>query len=126
MLILVSTLALILIGLGWKFRRRVEIHIPLMMSAFATDIGLLLYIEWQRHALETLAREAQAPVHHPLLVFHVTFSVLTLLLYLAQLTTGILLIRGNPVKRTLHRRIGYCFLFCRLMNYGSSFFMPGI
>lgn len=123
MLIAISTIAVVLILLGWKFRRRAEIHIPLMASAFALDLMLLLYIEFTSHAIETLQADIMTAADEKLLYFHVTVSALMLILYFVQIGTGIRLARGHAISRVFHRNAGYAFITCRLLNYVTSFFV---
>jgi uncharacterized membrane protein YozB (DUF420 family) len=128
MLIAVSTLILIIIGVGWLFRRNARRHIPCMALAFLLDLGLLLYIEGTRHAINTVATGLKTPESHGLLLFHVTMSLLVLLLYLAQITSGVLLYRGRPgfspvSVRNFHRFSAMAFLLFRGANYVTSFFV---
>jgi hypothetical protein len=123
MLILFSTLVLIIIAVGVWFKRRPEIHIPVMCCAFAMDLGLLLYIEVTRHAVENLSESIQSAVPDLLLYFHVLVSVLTLILYGVQIITGIKLSKGRINARQLHLKSAYLFITCRLLNYITSFFV---
>ena len=121
MLIGISTLVLAIIGVGWFFR-------PLIVLAFSLDVGMLLYIEGTRHALHTLTEGLQAPTHHGLLLFHVLMSLLMLLLYLTQITSGFLLYRNranitSASIRHFHRFSAIAFLLCRGANYITSFFV---
>ena len=122
MLILLSTLVLVVIALGVWFRERPTLHIPLMSTAFAMDLGLLLYIEFTRHAVEKLGETMQSPTPDGLLYFHVVVSGLTLVLYLAQIVTGMQLYKGTA-NRLLHRSGALLFITCRLLNYITSFFV---
>jgi hypothetical protein len=121
MLIAVSTVAVLLILVGWKFRKRVEVHIPLMASAFVIDFSLLLYIELTRHAIETLQNDVSTAANEGLLYFHVLVSVIMLILYGVQIGTGLWLAKGHAVSRIFHRNAAYAFLACRLLNYVTSF-----
>lgn len=121
MLIAISTLSVVLIGLGLRFRKRAEIHMSLMIMAFIIDIGLVMYIEWSRHALQELTGAAIDPVNHELLIFHAMASLLTIVLYLVQFVTGVILFRGGQVQRILHRTTGILFVICRLLNYVTGF-----
>lgn len=123
MLIAVSTIAVILILLGWKFKKRAEVHIPLMASAFAIDFALLLYIEVTRHAIETLQTDITTAADEKLLYFHVLVSAVMLVLYFVQIGTGIRLAKGHAMSRAFHRNAAYAFLACRLLNYVTSFFV---
>jgi uncharacterized membrane protein YozB (DUF420 family) len=123
MLIAVSTCVLVLIALGLKFRKQPKRHIQFMAAAFLLDLILLLYIETTRHAIATVGKSIQAPASQELLFFHVTVSTITLLLYILQLSTGIMLFRKRAVNPVLHRGGAVLFLICRLSNYVTSFFV---
>ncbi len=123
MLILFSTLVLAVIALGVWFRERPTLHIPLMSTAFAMDLGLLLYIEFTRHAVEKLGETMQSPTPDGLLYFHVAVSGLTLVLYFVQIFTGMRLYKGTTANRLLHRSGALLFIGCRLLNYITSFFV---
>lgn len=123
MLVIVSTLILILIGFGLAYRKRPVVHIPIMVAAFVADIGLVLYIEWSRHAVETFTTSVQDPVNNQLLLFHIVVSLLTILLYIALIVSGIKLFKGGRAALNLHRGLAAVFLICRLTNYVTSFWV---
>jgi uncharacterized membrane protein YozB (DUF420 family) len=125
MLIAVSTLVLIIIATGFTFRHQRKTHIPCMLTAFAIDLGLVLYIELTRHAIKSVSQAVQHPLPHGLLLFHVTMSVFVLILYVVMLSLGVQLLKGQETKRISHRNLGYTFILCRLANYATSFFVAG-
>lgn len=121
--IVVSTLVLLIIGLGLVFRHRPRVHIPCMVSAFLLDISLVLFIELNRHAIETVSEGARQPFSNGLLLFHVSMSVVVLLLYGIQAWQGRGLLKGKEALRLRHRYLGCVFVGCRLLNYVTSFFI---
>ncbi len=123
MLVAISTIVLLLIGLGLAQRHQPRVHMPLMILAFVMDLGLVLYIEWSRHAVETLAEGLKTPFSHQFLLFHVSVSALTLLLYVALIASGASLFRGRALSRPVHRGLAFAFIACRLTNYVTSFWM---
>ena len=125
MLIAFSTLAVLLIAAGLYYRRQAVIHMPLMVAAFTVDLGLLLYIETTRHAIQAVQTEIQATSHHPLLLFHVSVSAIMLGLYVVQIVSGYKLFKGGSVSRAFHRYAGWSFVGFRLLNYVTSFFVEG-
>jgi uncharacterized membrane protein YozB (DUF420 family) len=126
MLIAVSTCVLILIAVGLVFRRRPRVHLPCMLSAFALDLGLVLYIELNRHAIQTVGEAIHRPFPQGVLLFHVMMSLLTLALYVLMLRLGFGLLKGRESVRLPHRYLGSAFVVCRLANYVSSFFVAGL
>ncbi len=123
MLIAISTLAVLLILVGWKFKKQRAVHIPLMSLAFLIDFGLLLYIELSRQAIATLQKNISTGADEGLLYFHVMVSAFMLVLYFVQIGTGIRLAKGREVSRVFHKNAGLLFLACRLLNYVTSFFV---
>src|SRR6185369_11339318 len=97
MLHLLSTLVLVLIAAGIACRKRLRVHLALMISAFAMDLGLVIYIEATRHAVEKV-------VHHTgwLLWFHVLVSVAVLCAYVCQIQLGRRILAGFVASRQLH------------------------
>jgi uncharacterized membrane protein YozB (DUF420 family) len=117
----VSTFILVLIGLGlWK-RRQPRLHVPLMLTAFALDVALVLYIELSRHAVETAVEAARTPHANDLLLFHVAVSLAVVLLYVVLAITGYSVLKGRRQKLKLHRNLGGAFVLLRLVNYVTSF-----
>jgi uncharacterized membrane protein YozB (DUF420 family) len=111
-----ATLALLLIGAGILFRRDRHLHVPLIITAFAIDLTLVLYVELSKHAVESVLRRGGA-----LLWFHALVSALMFVLYLVQIALGLRILRGNTLTRRTHRRVGVAFVCLRLINYVTSF-----
>jgi len=126
MLIAISTCVLIIIAVGLCFRHRPKVHIPCMLTAFSLDVGLVLYIELNRHAIETVSQVVQRSFPHGLLLFHVVMSVLVLILYVLMLRLGLGLLKGQENLRLKHRYLGCAFAVCRLANYVTSFFVVSL
>lgn len=101
-------------------RRR---HRALMGSAFAVDLGLVLWIEFTRGAVATSLALEDRPVPGPLLAFHIAVSTVTLVLYGIQLASGTRLFAGRELSRTMHRRCGWMFVAFRLTNLATSFWI---
>jgi uncharacterized membrane protein YozB (DUF420 family) len=120
----ISTLVLLLIALGWKFRRQAKLHIAIMSVAFLIDLALLLYIEISRHAIAHVSTSVMTAQSDSLLYFHVTVSALTLVLYIVQISSGIKLFKGLAPSSKFHQRAAMLFVACRLLNYATSFFIP--
>ena len=119
---LVSTLVLILIGLALFWRRLPRRHARLMRVAFLLDLGLVLWLEFSRHAVET----AFGGGGGWMLPFHVTVSSLAAIGWGLQLWLGSRLLRGHKVLRARHIQVGVFFLVMRLANYVTSFFVSGV
>lgn len=111
-----STASLLLVAAGLVSRRRRLLHVRLMLTAFAIDVALLLFIEIRRGAVEKVITAGRA-----LLTFHVAVSVLMLAGYVVQLTLGMRILRGSEGHRRMHALCGACFCVFRLLNYVTSF-----
>jgi hypothetical protein len=108
---------LALIAAGLFFRKRPPAHIPLMLSAFALDLGSVVYLQLQRNAVQTAAGRPTA-----VLMVHVGFALTTLVLYGAMIVTGVRLLRRGA-GRGAHKACAGAFLACRLGTYATSFFV---
>ncbi len=116
MLHVISACVLVVIGLGLFMRRRsYRWHITLMGLAFATDIGLLLYIELSRHAIAQTVGAS-----HPLLYVHVAISVAMLGCYIAMFFLGRFLLKADERKRPAHRTVGITFCVLRVLNFVTA------
>jgi len=115
-----STIILLLIYFGVSKRKDRKIHIPVMISAIAWDLLLVLQIELNRGAI---AKAAKAMTNPMLLNFHVTIAVSTVLLYFALLYTGGKLSKGVSKFRPWHKKLGGITLILRTMTYITSFFV---
>jgi hypothetical protein len=117
MLHLISTLVLVIIGVGfWLRRRQNPIHVRLMISAFLIDLCLLLYIEHSRHAVQKVAASAR-----PLVWFHAAVSIVVLLCYVLMIQLGRGVLAGDPRARNRHRTLGVVFVVLRSLNYMTSY-----
>ena len=122
MLSFCSTLILLLIFFGLIQRHNRRIHVPVMLTAFAADVLLVLVIEISRHAVE----KAISHTDDSLLMFHVIVSTLTLLLYAMLTFLGFRVLRHNDGQALIwHRKLAYAFILCRLTNYVTSFWVAG-
>ena len=117
MLHLISTGVLVLIAAALWFRKRNRIiHMRLMISAFAVDVLLVLYIEITRHAVEKVATHVR-----PLLWFHAGVSLAVLICYVVMILLGRPMLAGKYESRTMHRTVGIAFVVLRSLNYVTSY-----
>ncbi|MGE0441597.1 MAG: hypothetical protein AB7L66_18285 [Gemmatimonadales bacterium] len=112
-----STVVLLLVTAGLMFRRRRGVHYALMVSAFALDLMIVVWIEATRGAVERVV----ARPNPALLYFHVAVSLAVIGLYAGQLRLGFRALRGAPMRVALHRRLGTAFVLFRLANYATSY-----
>lgn len=117
---LISSAVLLLIAIGFRYRRDPAMHVRLMTAAFAVDLALVLYIEGTRQAVETVVTHTA-----PLVWFHAGVSTLVLALYVAQLTVGRRMLAGRSTSRRLHIALGLTFCVARGLNYATAFIVPG-
>ncbi len=118
MLHALATLAYGILLAGFLLRRRREMHMPLMGAAMSMDLGLVLYIEWTRAAVE---RVVGRPT--PLVVFHAAVSTLVIGLYVVMAVMGNRLRQGQQRFRPWHRRAGWVLVACRTANYATSWML---
>lgn len=114
----ISLAVIVIIAVGLALRRRAKAHMALMTLAFLADLGLLLYVEFSRQAIEKALGGIDA-----LLGFHIAVSTGVLVLYVLQLRLGLALYRGRPAVRERHRQLGIAFVVLRLLNLVTSFYV---
>ena len=114
---LVSLFALLLIAQGLRVRRDRRLHARWMLSAFAVDMALVLYIELSRGAVE----QALDPRISGILQIHIAFSTLAAIGWFCLVILGVLMLRGRRHLRPWHLRIAALFLLARLGNFITSF-----
>lgn len=118
-----SSVILLILSAGLYFRRKPKIHIPLMSTAFACDVLLVLFIEFQRKAIESVVSEVSASPDW-FVLFHALISLLVVVLYIALARTGFLVYkRHKPQLLKTHRNLAGLFVLLRLVNYVTSFSM---
>jgi hypothetical protein len=110
-----SSFVLLLLVAGIASRRRRQVHIPLMMAAFGLDFAAVLAIELTRHAVHKVTASPS-----PLLLFHVTVSVLALVFYGVMFRLGQRVRNGDERLRPWHRSFAWMFGVCRATNYLTS------
>ncbi len=122
-----SSLVLIIIAAGLYFRKRMSLHIPLMLTAFAIDLTLVLVIEIQRMAVEKVVGHVAAGTNY-FLIFHAAISLLVLVAYAALTYTGSKVYKGMKAGTgkprdiyALHKKFAAAFIVLRLINYVTSF-----
>ncbi len=111
---ILSIVVYVIILVAFANRKRVKVHVPMMAAAFVIDVAMVLYIELTRHAIET----AVGPTS-PVMKIHIALSVITVVLYVGQIITGIKKAKGQT--SAWHGKAGAIFLLARLGNLITSF-----
>ncbi len=111
---IISIFVCVLLLIGFTKRKKRRTHIPFMLIAFAIDMGMVLYIELDRHAIE----QAVGPISG-IMKFHIAVSILVVVLYIVQIVTGVRKLKG--LASTWHGRSGVTLLVLRLANLITSF-----
>jgi len=112
---LLSVLVCVLLVVGVLNRRHRRVHIPMMFSAFLIDLGMVLYLEIRRGVVESIPGRPMTP----LLIIHISISTLVLVLYGAQIYTGIQNAKGR--RSAWHPKVAVAFLALRFGNLFTSF-----
>ena len=122
-----SSLVLVIIAAGLYFRKRMSLHIPLMITAFVIDLSLVLVIEFQRMAVEKVIGHVAAGTDY-FLIFHAGISLLVLVCYSLLIWTGSKVYKGMKAgtgkPRDIydwHKKLAVAFIILRLINYVTSF-----
>jgi hypothetical protein len=123
-----NTAMVLVIAIGLLVRFRPRAHIPIMLLAFAVDLGNVFLVEVvarQRNegigavekGISTMAEgEAIIPM------VHITVSALAIIGYVVAVITGIRLHRYGTGRR-IHKANAAVFIFNRLASYITSFWM---
>ena len=111
-----SILVCVLLTLGVLARRRKRRHIPFMVVAIAIDLAIVGVIEFGPGLGAIGSAKAKMG---PLMIVHITMSVLVLVLYGIQVVTGIKKARGGTSR--LHGKVMPWLLALRLGNLFTSF-----
>lgn len=114
-----SVVAITLVFAAIANRRRPRRHIPLVLAAFAIDLGLVLSIELNRGAIETVIAGGPA-----ILNIHVTLAVFVLALYVHQIWCGLSLVKRGE-RRKSHRTGALLFVVCRVLVFATAFLVVG-
>ena len=114
-----AAFAWIILVIGYSQRRIRARHVPLMLTGILMDIGLVAYLEFTKHALET-ALEFKLGILQQL---HIALSSIALILYLPILWLGFALIRGHAVNKRLHVRLGHMAIIFRTLGFILMFSM---
>lgn len=113
-----SLCILIIMYIGYVFRRNTPVHIKLMSAAMIWDIILILQIELSRSAI---AKASQAAINPLALNIHVSIAVSTVILYGFMVHSGRKLLRGEVQIRKRHKLLGYSTLLMRTLTFITSF-----
>jgi putative Ca2+/H+ antiporter (TMEM165/GDT1 family) len=89
-----------------------------MISAFALDFLLVVYIEASRHAVEKVVSRVS-----PMIWFHAGVSVGVLLCYVAMILLGRGVLAGQVNSRKWHFTVGLTFVVLRSLNYVTSYML---
>ena len=112
----VSTAAMLLLVAGFTFRSERRTHRAFMLAAFAVDMGLVVWIEATRGAVERVGGDMPA-----LLAFHIAISTGVLVCYVGMISLGTRLFAGRFELKAWHRNLGLTFVVLRSLNYVTSF-----
>lgn len=91
---------------------------PVMFLAFCIDLGMVLWLEFNRAAVEQVVEGVSG-----LLAFHVVVSTLVVILYILLIWSGIRMWKNKPLSPKFHRNLGMAFVVGRLINYVTAYFV---
>ena len=111
----ISAFVCVLLVIGYVNRTKKKLHISMMLSALAIDLGIVLYLELTRQVVESVATRDMSP----LLIFHICLSTVVLILYGVQVYTGIKNVKGK--RSTVHPKTAIIFLITRFGNLITSY-----
>jgi uncharacterized membrane protein YozB (DUF420 family) len=109
---------LIVMAVGYYYRRQRQKHVKIMSFAMIWDVCLILQIELSRSAILKATRAVSNPW---ILNLHVSIAVSTVLLYVVMIYTGRKMLSGQEQFRGRHRLLGYGTLLMRILTFVTSF-----
>lgn len=112
---LVSAFVCVLLVVGVLNRGKKRVHIPLMISALAIDLAMVLYLEIRRGVVESIPQREMTT----LLILHLALSTVVLALYAVQVVTGVRKARGGD--SAWHFKVAFVFLVARFGNLITAF-----
>lgn len=111
----VATFAWILLITGYLQRKNRTRHIPLMLTGIFLDIGLVLYLQFTRSAIQTAVSFTLTWIRQ----LHVISSTFAFVLYFPVLISGWKLASdaGSPNMRSRHIRLATAALVFRTIGF---------
>lgn len=122
---LAATFAYLLMVGGLYYRKQRQAHPKWMMAAIFLDLGIVLTLELQRHAIETALSFSLTPLQQA----HIGFSSVATVLYFPVLFSGIACDRGwfkeIKNKRQWHLKLGLTAFVFRTIGFLLMFSLLG-
>lgn len=123
----IASFAFFLMVLGLVSKRNSKVHIVYMLSAMSLDVGLVLFLEVTRSAIEKVVAEPMTFLQR----LHVGTSLTAMLLYIPTVILGFRLFRGlgrreisaNDRARRNHRAVAIMAFVLRLVGFLAMFSM---
>ncbi|MCB0328801.1 MAG: hypothetical protein KDD70_04035 [Bdellovibrionales bacterium] len=117
----IASFAWLCLVTGYSQRKHRARHIPLMLTGIFLDIGLVLFLQITRSAIQTaLEFSLSVPAQ-----IHILFSSIALVLYVPILILGAKLVehKGGPNTKSRHIKIATTALFFRTLGFLFMFSM---
>jgi hypothetical protein len=117
----IATVAWLCLISGYLARKKRSLHVTLMRTGIFLDIGLVLFLQFTRGAIQTALSFELALLKQ----LHIAASTIALLLYFPILYLGFQLLkgRGTAETRALHIKVGTTALFFRTLGFLLMFSM---
>lgn len=117
----IATVAWICLIGGYLNRRDARRHVPLVLAAIVLDLGLVLYLQITRSAVQT-AVEFSLTLPQKI---HIISSSLAVALYIPMVLLGLKLFRNrsHDKTRTIHKRLAVAILLFRTLGFIFMFSM---
>ncbi|MDH5643018.1 MAG: hypothetical protein OEY63_02365 [Gemmatimonadota bacterium] len=117
MIHVVSGVVLLVLFAGfWARKRNRRMHYGLMLTGFSLDLGLLLFVELNRSAINRVVEADSSMV-----LFHAGISTFVLLSYFVMIGLGVQLLKGKVAVRGFHRNLAVVFAVLRISNFVTAF-----
>ncbi len=108
-----ASLSLCLLSFGVLLRKKTRAHLSLMLSGVALDLSLVLTLESNRGAIDTVTSMELSTLQ----MTHVGLALLAVLTYLPSLTLGFMNLKKRNHRLNTHRLLGKVAFTFRFLSW---------
>lgn len=111
---LIATIAFVLLTAAFAVHRRRRPHVALALSAIALDLGMVLWLEFERSVIAKASGEVTYDGYE---IAHIVSSSIAVLLYLPTLYLGFKLLKGDNSVRKAHKYVAEAAYLFRAVGF---------
>ncbi len=114
-----ASLSFSLLCIGIVFKQQRTMHVRLMNAGIFLDLGLVIFLEIQRSAINTATNFSLEPIQQ----IHILCSTLAVVLYFPTMILGWRIYLNKSQRRSLHLRFGIAAFVFRAIGFFLMFSM---